>query len=137
MKMTGLSSRMDAISRPFASYGPEGITTLSPGMWQNHASRLWLCCAAMLSPAPAAVRTTIGSFALPPNMYFILAIWFRIWSPHTPMKSMNMISMMGRRPAAAAPTASPAIPASEMGVGITRSGPNFSISPRDAPKIPT
>ena len=43
-------------------------------MWQNHASRLWLCWAAMLNPAPAAVVTTMGSVALPPNMYFILAI---------------------------------------------------------------
>ena len=45
-------------------------------MWQTRASRLWLCCAARFTPAPAAVMTVTGRRALPPNMYFIFASWF-------------------------------------------------------------
>src|SRR3990172_8468612 len=44
-------------------------------------------------------------------------------------KSPNMMSTTGRRPVMAAPTASPVIPASEMGVSITRSVPNSSTRP--------
>src|SRR3984893_16641837 len=36
--MTGLSSRMAALSSPFASNGVDGATTLRPGRWMNHAS---------------------------------------------------------------------------------------------------
>src|SRR6185437_14676619 len=45
------------------------------------------------------------------------------------MKSPNMMSTTGRRPAMAAPTPRPVKPASEMGVSITRSLPNSSTSP--------
>ena len=55
---------------------------------------------------------------------------------HTPKKSTNISSATGRMPAAAAPIAVPMKPVSEMGVSITRSGPNFSIRPLVAPKIP-
>ena len=43
MNTTGLSSRMAAISMPFASRGVEGITTLRPGMWANHECSALLC----------------------------------------------------------------------------------------------
>ena len=45
-KITGSSSRTDAISSPLASYALDGMTTLRPGMWHTSASRLWLCWAA-------------------------------------------------------------------------------------------
>ena len=76
MKITGSSSRIDAMSRPLASYALDGITTFRPGMWHTSASRLWLCWAARFIPAPAAVMTVTGRRALPPNMYFIFASWF-------------------------------------------------------------
>ena len=53
--------------------GVDGCTTLSPGTCANHASRLWLCCAAAPVPEPPGSRTTIGTRALPPNMKRILA----------------------------------------------------------------
>src|SRR5438309_11324921 len=45
------------------------------------------------------------------------------------MKSPNMMSTTGRIPAMAAPTASPVMPASEMGESMTRAGPNSSTRP--------
>src|SRR5919205_1082868 len=50
-KMTGLSSRIADFNKPLASAGVDGVTTFRPGMWQNHASRLWLCWAALPRPA--------------------------------------------------------------------------------------
>src|SRR6266542_1900588 len=49
---TGLSSRMAALSRPFASAGVAGRATFSPGTWLTQAWRLWLCCAADRRGAP-------------------------------------------------------------------------------------
>jgi len=72
----------------------------------------------------------IGNVALPPNMKRIFAIWFAISSMHSPMKSMNMMSTIGRRPVAAAPTPSPMIPFSEIGVSMMRSPPNSLNNPR-------
>ena len=43
-----------------------------------------------------------------------------------PMKSPNMISMIGRSPATAAPNAAPDSASSEIGVSNTRSSPNRS-----------
>src|SRR6266536_466149 len=45
------------------------------------------------------------------------------------MKSPNMMSTTGRIPVIAAPTATPVMPASEMGESTTRSGPNSCTSP--------
>src|ERR1700674_129155 len=45
------------------------------------------------------------------------------------MKSPNMMSTTGRSPVIAAPTPTPVKPASEIGVSITREGPNSSTSP--------
>ena len=49
---------------------------------------------------------------------------------------MNMISTTGRRPVAAAPTAKPAMAASEMGVSTTRRSPKSASSPRVVPNTP-
>src|ERR1700733_2172743 len=46
-----------------------------------------------------------------------------------PMKSPNMMSITGRMPVIAAPTAMPVNPASEIGVSSTRSAPNSSTRP--------
>ena len=39
-KTTGSSSLMAVFNRPLASYGVEGVTTLSPGVCANKASTL-------------------------------------------------------------------------------------------------
>jgi hypothetical protein len=49
------------------------------------------------------------------------------------MKSMCMISATGRMPAIAAPTDTPTMAASEIGVFRTRSDPKRSSNPRVAP----
>ena len=50
-------------------------------------------------------------------------------SQQTAKKSENMISAIGRSPVMAAPIAAPRIACSEIGVSITRRGPNRSSSP--------
>ena len=67
-RTTGLSSRIAVLSNPLASYGVAGSTTFKPGMWLNHACRLWLCCAADRRVAPKVVRITIGTLSLPPDI---------------------------------------------------------------------
>src|SRR5882724_12779334 len=94
------------------------------------------CWAAARKPAPIMVRMTTGVSALPPNMYLNLAAWLKIWSKQTPMKSTNISSATGRRPAAAAPTAAPMKPDSLIGVSSTRVGPNFECSPLVTPSGP-
>ena len=42
-KMTGSSHSIEAMSRPFASYGLLGITVRRPQTWVKKASGLWLC----------------------------------------------------------------------------------------------
>ena len=56
------------MSRPLASYGLDGTTTLRPGMWVKIGYSACECWAAARSPAPYMVRTTTGVTALPPNM---------------------------------------------------------------------
>src|SRR6266540_6834760 len=57
------------------------------------------------------------------------------------LKSANCISAIGRRPAIAAPTATPTIDDSASGVSMMRSGPNSSMNPSVArntpPRTPT
>jgi hypothetical protein len=65
-----------------------------------------------------------------------LAAWFMTASRQTPMKSMNMISTIGRRPVIAAPTAAPTKPISAIGVSMTRPGPKRSCRPRVTVKMP-
>ena len=76
-------------------------------MWVSHASRLWECWAPARPPEPPWVRRTIGTESWPPDMKWALAAWLTSWSSASVMKSMNMISTTGRRPAWAAPTAIP------------------------------
>ena len=54
----------------------------------------------------------------------------------TPKKSTNISSAIGRMPCSAAPTAAPMNAVSEIGVSMTRSGPNLSSRPSVAPKMP-
>ena len=57
-------------------------------------------------------------------------------SMHTPKKSTNMISAMGRMPSAAAPMAVPMKAVSEIGVSMMRSLPCLASRPPVAPKMP-
>ena len=52
------------------------------------------------------------------------------------MKSMNMISTIGRSPVMAAPTAAPTKPISLIGVSMTRSSPKRSCRPLVTVKMP-
>src|SRR5262249_49801265 len=65
---TGLSSSILAISRPLASCGVEGMTTLSPGTCANQACKLWECCGPWPQPRPMIIRSVIGTLDWPPNM---------------------------------------------------------------------
>ena len=65
----------------------------------------------------------------PPDMKCAFAAALTSWSSASVMKSMNMISSTGRSPDWAAPTATPVIAASLIGVLSTRSVPNSSASP--------
>ena len=99
--MTGLGSSIAESSRPLASPAVAGITTLRPGTWANHASRLCECWAAAPVPEPSGARSTIGTVAAPPSMKWILAAWLTIWSIAWLVKSENWISTIGRMPASA------------------------------------
>ena len=128
-KMTGLSSRIADLSRPFASAGFEGATILMPGMPWNQVPWICECIAPKRPPAPTAERTTSGTLACSFDTYQNFADWFTRLSIGSAMKSPNMISITGRSPVTAAPNAAPAIASSEIGVSKTRSGPCFSCSP--------
>ena len=66
---------------------------------------------------------TSGTETSPPSMKRIFAAWLTICSMASVAKSENWNSKIGRMPASAAPTATPAPPSSEIGVSITRSAP--------------
>ena len=55
--------------------------------------------------------------------------WFASWSMARAAKSPNISSTTGRIPVIAAPSATPVMPASEIGVSRTRSGPKRCSSP--------
>ncbi|MCY1552235.1 hypothetical protein D9M68_886170 [compost metagenome] len=55
---------------------------------------------------------------------------------HTPKKSTNISSAIGRMPSAAAPMAVPMKAVSEIGVSMMRSLPCLSSRPPVAPKMP-
>ena len=114
---------MHEVSRPLASAGVLGMTTLSPGTWASHASRVWEWVAPDPIPPNTAVRRVSGTWSSPPDMNRALAAWFTSWSRAMLMKSMIMTSATGRSPPTAAPTAAPTMAASEMGVSRTRSVP--------------
>ena len=102
-------------------------------MWASSASRLWECWLPDERPAPNWVRTVSAICAAPPVMNGILAAWLSSWSRQTPTKSRYISSTTGRMPAIAAPTPTPMIAVSEIGVSRTRS-PNRSRRPRVSPK---
>ena len=56
---TGLRPVIDLLFSPF--------TTFTPGVWTNHASLLWLCCAPTPQPAPVRTRVTSGNWNWPPE----------------------------------------------------------------------
>ena len=57
------------------------------------------------------------------------AAWLTIWSNASSAKLIVISSTTGRRPVIAAPTPTPTIVFSEIGVSRTRSSPNSSSSP--------
>src|SRR3954451_25440239 len=58
---TGSSSRIDERSNPFASYGVDGTTTLSPGTWVKNASTDCEWYSAPWTPPPYGARMVIGT----------------------------------------------------------------------------
>src|SRR4051794_22460411 len=78
--ITGSSSRIAVLSRPFASRGPDGTTTLRPGMCAKSACGVSECCAPAERPMATAARIVSGTLTWSPLMYRALAIWFTSWS---------------------------------------------------------
>ena len=68
MKITGLSSRIAAFSRPFASAAVDGTATSRPGTCRNIASIVCEWVGPSWWPPPCGNRTISGTFAWPPNM---------------------------------------------------------------------
>ena len=134
--ITGSGSATAAGSMARASSTVAGATMRSPGMWANQASRLWLCCAASCRPAPVVVRITSGTWNWPPDMCWMVAALFMIWSSASRLKLTVMISTTGRMPPSAAPIPAPTKADSDRGVSRTRSGPNSSSNPSVTAKHP-
>src|SRR6516162_9299926 len=86
--------------------------------------------------APTGARKTIGTATLPPDMYRSLAALLASWSMARNRKSPYCTSATGRKPPKAAPMATPAIAASEIGVSMTRRWPNSSDKPSVTVKAP-
>ena len=63
MKITGLSSRIAAFSRPRASAAVEGTATSSPGTCRNIASIECEWVGPSWCPPPCGKRITSGTFA--------------------------------------------------------------------------
>ena len=59
MNTTGLGSRTAEISRPLASSGVEGATTLSPGECMNQPSGFWEWNGPPEKPPPEGRRTVM------------------------------------------------------------------------------
>ena len=87
---------MQAVSSPLASAGVDGTTTLSPGTWATHASRVCEWVAPEPIPPKTAVRRVRGTCSSPPDMNRALAVWLTSWSRAMLMKSM--IIEFGHRP---------------------------------------
>lgn len=64
-------------------------------------------------------------------------MWFTIWSMARSAKFTVISSATGLKPPMAAPTATPTMEFSEMGVSLTRSSPNSASSPRVTLKDPS
>src|SRR5918996_528567 len=67
MKITGLSSRIAALSRPFPSAGVDGQATSRPGIWRNRASKLceWVGPSWCPPPLPELVEQALGDLEGP------------------------------------------------------------------------
>ena len=107
---------------PRCAFVHAGQARANPGMPAKCFSMFWLCVGPYPRPPPIGVRMTSGFLTRRLYMPRNFAAWLRIWSKHSPKKSPNMISTTGRRPPSARPFATPTIPASLIGVLITRSG---------------
>src|SRR5690606_34593812 len=132
IKITGSSSLMADFSKPLASLGLEGTTTLSPGQLAYQLSKAWECVAANCPAEAVGPRNTMGQLNCPPDICLILAALFIIWSIPTKAKLKVINSTMGLLPFMAEPTAIPEKPNSEIGVSMTRIGPNSSNIPLEA-----
>ena len=68
MKITGLSSRIAALSSPLASAAVLGTATSRPGTcrYQDSSECEWV--GPSWWPAPCGIRITSGTFTWPPNM---------------------------------------------------------------------
>ncbi len=135
-KSTGSLLRIDVLSSPLASCGVLGTTTRIPGALTNQDSMECECCAPFCVPPPPGARIVSGTSNCPPNIARVLATWLTIWSMATIAKFMVMSSGTGRRPARAAPSARPTMPASAIGVSRTRRDENSAISPSVARNVP-
>ena len=71
----------------------------------------------------------MGTLYCPPDIWNSFAAPFTTSSIARKAKFHVMNSTMGRRPAIAAPTPSPANPSSAIGASRTRHSPNWSSSP--------
>jgi hypothetical protein len=69
MNTTGSSSKIDAVSSPYASSGFDGWTTLRPGLAANQPSSWSQCWAPIPLPAPPIVLMVIGTELFPAVMY--------------------------------------------------------------------
>lgn len=58
---TGSLLRILSINKPFASYGPDGITTFKPGDCAKIPSKLSACNSGVCTPPPNGARTVTGA----------------------------------------------------------------------------
>ena len=84
---------------------------------------LWLWNGPLPEVPPHGSRTVIGQGTRVRQNS--VAAWLTIWLKPSVEKSANCISMIGRMPSMAAPTARPIIASSLIGASITRPG-NFA-----------
>ena len=112
-----------------ASSTVAGASTLMPGTWAYHTSRLCECCAATCRPAPVAMRIASGTLICPPLMWRIAAALLTIWSSASRLKFTVITSTIGRIPPIAAPMPAPTNADSDRGASRIRSGPNSSRKP--------
>src|SRR5918994_4463583 len=87
-------------------------------------------------PPNDGIRITAGTPTRPRVRSRYFARWLITWSSAGYEKPSNCISAMGRHPAIARPTQTPAIPASAIGVSNTRSRPNSACRPSVTRKTP-
>ena len=108
----------------------EGL--MKPASSSGFISRGWMQAAAglVLAVGGAAVgRMTAGTSAIPASSQQTASI-------SDAQASATPVSAQQDPAASAAPVAAPMNPVSEIGVSMTRSGPNFASSPSVAPKMP-